>query len=279
MPIDLKEVSDYLGIDLGQAESLDAFRDQFDGTFQKREEARTFTGRLLSSNRTALTKLAKEYELTDAIDPEALKSTDKPWEMTRSLFDAFKSKAEARVAELQEQLSKGGTAAQEEWAKKLEAKDKRVKDLETALQAAQREFEGFKGEVTKKEQDRVLGSYWEESVKALKLDPSVDELRKEGFFTRIRSAYALKLDEEGKPGTYTTDGERVKDSKKHGAYKELAAIMQEEADKLGLTPKNPGGGKPAPALKPTVVPPQRQGAQPQPAGAGFKRPVNPRAWG
>jgi hypothetical protein len=274
MPIDAKEALGYLGVDPEAMESMDVFKETIDSTFQKREEAKQFHGRLISSSRSAISKLAKELELEDAIDKDALNKTDKPWELTRVVVDKLRERYDANINSLNEQIKVGGTTVPEEVAKKLEAREKRVKDLESALNATQAEFEGFKLDITKKEQSRVLDGYRAEAEKSLKFDASVDDLRKEGFLSRVRAKYRVDLDEEGKPAVFDEGGERVKDPKKHGAYKDLASLLSEEAEKLNLTPKNPMAGKTIPGVKPPAAPPQF-GVPP----VRTKRAINPAALG
>ena len=267
MPIELPEVMGYLGVD-PSIESLDAFKETFDTTFQKREEVKGLHGRILSSNRSELQKIAKEYDLEDALDKETLTKSQKPWELTRSIFEKQREKYEA---ELEAAKSTGGQA-DPEVLKKLEAKEKRVKELELALGNQAAEFEGYKGEITKKEQARILDGYRGEAVKAVKFDASVDELKRDGFLARMASKYTPALDDEGKPVALDGNGEKVKDPKKHGAYLDLATLYAQEAEKLNLTTKNANGNRP--------VAPVRQFAQPNPQEVNrSKRPVSPRALG
>jgi hypothetical protein len=267
MPIELPELMGYLGVD-PSIESLDAFKETFDATFQKREEVKTFQGRVLSSNRNGILKLAKELELEDAIDKDGLNKSDKPWEQTRTLIDKLKERHEAEI-----EAAKGtGGQADPEVLKKLEAKEKRVKELELALGNQAAEFEGYKGEITKKEQARILDGYRGEAVKAVKFDASVDELKRDGFLARMASKYTPALDDEGKPVALDGNGEKVKDPKKHGAYLDLATLYAQEAEKLNLTTKNANGNR--------VVTQVRQSVETQVRTVDrSKRPVSPRALG
>jgi hypothetical protein len=249
MPIEVKEIADFLGIEIGTDTTIDAVKESINSKFIPVDKHSTALGELNGKVSHAIKKSFKDIGIE--VDSSELKDKNLT-EMPLVFAAAIKS----RFTELE--AAKGLTAEQAEAKFKgdLDKYKKQLEDLSGLHEGTKNEFTAFKeGVVTKERTGKIQGEF-ENVLKALKFSESASPLAVKGFRADLNETFKFDLSEEGNPIVRDLKGELIKSKVKSGepaTYDEVIKMKFDES-KLGALVDT----KKVPNFTPSYTPPNGQ---------------------
>ncbi len=259
MPIESKEVNSYLGFDEKEVDSIDKFKEKFDGEFVRKAALKDYNsaehkeffpiaiGRVAGTLEKDVTKYAKEAGAE--ITPEEIKG-----KRIQEVVDIAWHKAEDVWKNKIADLEKNAGAGKDELVKELEGKyqklEKKFGDLNTlhaGLQSTYNEEKtGWQSQVKTIKLDNILSKKHE----GIKWNTAAKPLEKEGFFAHLKNNYKVDLDETGNLDLFDKSGARIPNPAKAGTWKSYDDILAEEGTKLGIWEASPHKGNlPRPVIQ------------------------------
>lgn len=250
MPIELKEVAEFLGVKIEEATTLDDLKTQFNTKFVTADKVNTAVGEITGKALHAMKKGFKEIGLeVDAAELKDKAITDIP--------ALFASAAKSKFDEYEK--TKGLTTEQAEAKYKadLDKAHKQITDLNGLLDTTKNEFTNFKTEVVTKERKGAIAREFDGVVGKLKFSESVPALAVKGFKADLSESFQFDIDDNGKHVVRDASGELVKSKAKHGEYATYEEVITEKfvASKLGAVVDSRKVGTFG-APTPTYTPPQ-----------------------
>ena len=245
MPIKPEEAFEVVGFNPADYEDVESFREAMEKKFVARENAhkdKDVTSKVLGAVnaivRRKVSGVAKELGIEVPEEHEAVKMLDHLEPALKGLktqADEWKAKAEKGV----------GEDILNEHKKKLADLEKERNAFQSQAKEFADKYESLFGEVNTSRKKAVLDSEWNKAIGGVQFSSSVDELRKEGFLSKVRGKYRVELDEELKPRLVDADkGEPIKHPRKAGELLTLEEALKIEAKELKLVSENPHGDKP-----------------------------------
>lgn len=248
MPIEIKEVADFLGVKIEDTTTLDDLKSQFNTKFVTADKVNTAVGEITGKAVHALKKGFKEIGLE--IDAAELKD-----KAITEIPTIFANAAKAKFDEYEK--TKGLTTEQAEAKYKadLDKAHKQINDLTGLHSSTIAEFDKFKTDVVTKERNNAINSEFDKVFNSLKFSETKDKYAVKGFRTDLNEAYTFDLSEDGRPVVRDSKGELVKSKAKHGEYATYEEVITEKftAEKMGAvvdTKKVPTFGAPTPQYTP-----------------------------
>lgn len=227
MPIELKDFSKFLDIEINEETTSEQLTEAFNAKYVPVETHSKALGELNGQVQHAIKKSFKDIGLE--VDSAELKD-----KTTKDLPSIFANAAKAKFTELESQ--KGATA--EEIEKKYQADlDKfktTLKDKETLLNDVQTQFEGFKTSIEQEKRTGKIQSEFGKSFGSLKFSESIHELAKEGFKAKIATEYQFDLNEEGQHIVKDKEGNLVPSKVKAGSPATYEEVIVDAFKKSGL---------------------------------------------
>lgn len=250
--METKDILDYLGI---QADSMDELKAQFSqkymtekGIHENRELLAKFTGRTLAKISQSIIGKAKEDEI-EITDGEF---KDKPVEdIFSELTGRYKSRYESQIRDLNAQIGKTGEEAVKPWQEKVTKFESALADEKRAKQEIAQQFEAYKKDSDNRIKETRIQYLRKDIMSGIDYDPQQigDPLKKEGWESHVSKNFRLDYDEHDNPIITDNQGRKIPNPKKADEWLSPKDVLSMEADKLGLTKKNPQGGKPAPRFQ------------------------------
>lgn len=265
--MDNKELLDFLGIEAG---NMEEFKSAFSGKYYTEKQIHNdpkllgkYTGITLKRIKQGILNKAREKEI-----PFTQAEFDNV-DMLEDVFDQLTTKyAETfngKLTELQSQIGKSGEEAIKPYQEKLSKYEQALADEKKAKGEIAQQYEQFK-----KESEGMVRStraqYFKKDVMSeieKGFDPLAvkDDLKMKGWRSHVEENFKFDFDEQDNPVILDKTGSKIKNPKKADEWLGSKDVLAMEADKLGLIPKNPQGGKPV--FTPPVAPPM--GGQHTPA--------------
>lgn len=244
MPIKPEEALEVVGFDPAEYESVEDFRAAVEQKFVARAEAskdKDVVGKVLGQFNHVLTRKFKQ--LSKEIGAE-LPEDAAPLDMLDALTPAIGG-LKKEVTSWKEKAEKGvGDDVVKEWQNKLKTVEKERDTFRDQAKEFGEKYESLNTEIATGKKNAVIKGEWEKAVGGIKFASTVDELRKEGFMSKVRGKYRIDLDDELKPRLVDAEkGEPIKHPKKAGELLTLAEALAFEAKELKLTSDNPHGDK------------------------------------
>lgn len=285
MPIELKPIMTFLGMDDKEIDDFDKFKTAFQSKFDTQENffnSDPFLKKKAEINgafQTMLKKkaLANGIELADS----ELKDSDGKFlpndSIVEHLFSKFNENHKSTVAKIKSEFEANAGKGSKEWQEKYELAEKKAKELETLNEQIKSGFENekknFAGEIKKVK----LQTKKSDLIKSLQFKKDITPLEQAGFTALFESKYDLQLDDKDEVFITDKTGNRIANPATHGAFKSPADVLKEEAVANKVFALNPDGGKPAGAAAtsgffgnafngiqpPAPVQPPSSGGQPQ----------------
>lgn len=250
MPVEAKEVFEYLGIKPEDVKDLDTFKTKFDSEFIKQsminedsEPVKKILGKTFGTLENEIKKKAKAFGLEvdfDAEDFKKKKVTDK----FGFVLESFDAQKKTIIDELTEKAGKGNDEKVKELEEKLNKTKSKVSEYEGLWKKTGEEFEAYKQTAAEKEKSVKLDFYKSEALRNVKFKADINEFEKEGYLSKIEKTYKFDLDENGKAIILDKEGKRIPNPKVSSSFMEIADVLQEEAVKGKLFQLNPDAGKP-----------------------------------
>lgn len=244
MPIKPEEALEVVGFDPAEYETVDDFRQAVEAKFVARSEAskdKDVVGKVLGQFNHVLTRKFKQ--LSKEIGAE-LPEDAAPLDMLDALTPAIGG-LKKEVTSWKEKAEKGvGDDVVKEWQGKLKAAEKERDTFKEQAVEFGKKYDDLNNEITTNKKNGVIKGEWEKAVGGIKFASTVDELRKEGFLSKVRGKYRVDLDDELKPRLVDAEkGEPIKHPRKAGELLTLPEALAMEAKELKLTSDNPHGDK------------------------------------
>lgn len=248
MPIELKDVAEFLGVKIEDATTLDDLKTQFNTKFVTADRVNAAVGEITGKTLTAIKREFKGVGLE--IDPADLK--DKAITEIPSLFA---SAVKAKFDEYETTKGLTNEQADAKYKADLDKAHKQITDLNGLLDTTKNEFTNFKTEVVTKERKGAISREFESVVGKLKFSESVPALAVKGFKADLSESFQFDIDDNGKHVVRDASGELVKSKAKHGEYATYEEVITEKfaASKLGAvvdSKKVPTFGAPTPTYTP-----------------------------
>lgn len=252
MPLEAKELIEYLGFDASKITDIESFKKEFEPEAgkpvfiraDKVEHSHVYpniAGKLLGSIQTKVKSIAKKYGVD--FDPEELKD--------KKVEDIFELSAEkiagshkAIIDELNEKVGKGNDERVKEWETKYQKLESKYNDTKSLAEKIGSEFEGFKGTAAQQLKNYKLDIVKKDIFGKAKIKQNASELELLGFKTKFAEKYDLDLDEN--ENVFIKDrktGTRIQSKTKASDFADPVEVINEFVVEIGLHEKNPAGGK------------------------------------
>lgn len=276
MPIEAKDILDYLGID--GVEKMEDFRGKFEPSYIKKsmidsddEIKGSLFGKVAGTLETEVKSELKKVgvELADG-EFKGMKIEKVVATGLQKLNDYYAGK----IKEISETAGKGSDEkykALEEKYQKLEGK---YKDTDNLLKQSTETWNKKESEFNQSIKNVKLQHQLGREYEGIKWKSGITEIEKKGFHAHIGEKYKIDFDEKEILIPLTTDGHRIPDPKKNGEFKRLSTILEEEGVALGVWETNTNVKDRVP---PRAVAPAHQNRQPDPVFQGRQRVLSERA--
>jgi hypothetical protein len=255
MPIELKQVIEFLGYKPEEIKELDDLKGKFEAEFvrtsainEEFEPVKKLIGQAYGSFDSDLVKVGKANDIavTEIEGWKEAKIKDKLKLLTSELV---KSK-EAIIKDLTVKASQNNDEKLNEITAALEKEKQKRKDTEGLLQNVSKEFDESKAGYEGKLKNIKLDTLRSNALSQIKWIDGVSELQTKGFNSIINEKYKFDLDEAGNKLVVTdAEGKQIQNPKVTGTFKSAEEVLVEEAVKLSLYKLNGDGGKPKPTEK------------------------------
>lgn len=262
-----KELLDFLGI---EATNIDEFKAQFGTKYYTEKQIHDnkdmlgkFTGKTLTKIKQNILKDAREAEIpftNNEFDDADIET------VTKTLKQRHSEMYDAKLADVQAQVGKSGEEAIKPWQEKLTKYEQALADEKKAKAEIAGQFDLYKAESANQIKSTRISYFEKDLMGSIQLDPVAqkDPLKMKGWESHVRENFKFDYDENDQPIILDKTGSKIKNPKKADEWLSPKEVLSAEADKLGLIPKNPQGGKPA------YVAPTQSGS---PAPAQTPRPA------
>jgi len=246
--MEAKELLDFMGI---EAANLDEFKEKFSPkyftekqVFDNKDLLGKFTGKTMGKIKQTMLKEARESEIPftnnefDESDIETVFKTLK----TRQA-DHFTN----QLAEVKSQIGKSGEDAIAPYKEKLTKFEQALADEKKAKQDIMAEYEGYKSTSAGVIKNTRIDYFKKDLMTSIPYDPTAmkDELKRKGWESHVSENFKFDFDETDQPVILDKSGAKIKNPQKADQWLTPKEVLTAEADKLGLIPKNPQGGRPA----------------------------------
>lgn len=247
--MDSKEILDFLGV---EASNLDEFKTAFSGKYYSEKQIHDdpkllgkFTGKTLKKVKQNILNKAREKEIPfthNEFDEAPLE--DVVDTLNARISEGFGTK----ITELQSQIGKSGEEAIKPFQEKLSKYEQALADEKKAKAEIAGQFEQYKSEAATQIKTTKAQYFKEDVMSKIErdFDPLAlkDELKLEGWRSHIEKNFRFDFDEQDNPVILDKTGSKIKNPKKADEWLTPKDVLTMEADKKGLIPKNPQGGKP-----------------------------------
>lgn len=263
--MEIKDLLDYLGVE--DAKDLDSFKKGFQGKYITRAEANDddeikskITGKITGS----ITTLAKRLF---GLSSEEING--KKWE---EIVELGKAKQDSLIEELKSKQGQSSDETVKDLQAKLEKATARLQEykdnnslLQKTLEDTKSDYEGrFKAEKI----NNILST--EKSKVQTKLKSDLSKAEQHYLDSLIKESIKIDFDDQNEVLVLNSEGKRLANPNKAGAFLTLSEAIESIADKEGFIKKNDGG-----KVNPAVFTDNNQKNNGQPQGT--ERRVHPNA--
>lgn len=251
MPISTEDLLGYLGDQFKDVADIDDFKGRFGKTYFTEKQIHSdkdllsrFTGRTFGH----LTKKIKDYAKELELELEEGTFTDQePEKAIRAIGAKLSERAESQINELKGQIGKGGEEAIKPWQEKVAKYEASLNDERKAKKELAAALEAEKLNAANTVKTFKVGYAKKDVMTSLGYDATVmkDDLKRKGWESHVNENFRFDFDEHDQFIITDKEGNKIKNPKKADEWLAPKDVLAMEADKLGLLPKNPQGGKPA----------------------------------
>lgn len=231
--MEIKELTDYLGIDLSEDATIDTFKNSFSEQFIRKDRAadddeikKAIFGKQTREFATEVKRAAKESGIELSEDETKLPVKD----LVRLLPSKKDEFYTAEMEKLKEGSKKPSEAVKEwetkysELERKFQDVDNLRSDLASKYEAKEQEFVTFKKDFKKNE---VVKDVWSKANQFI--SETASDLEKTGFVSYINSNYTIDLEDD--KAVIMKDGHRIPDPNKAGEFLDPVTAIKMEAER------------------------------------------------
>jgi len=248
MAIELKDVADFIGIDITEETTVDQIKESFNSKYvpveKHSKELGAVNGIISSATKKAFKEIGVEYEADEIKGLE-----------TKDLPSFFAEKVKAKFTDLESQ--KGATAEQleEKYKGDIDKFKGQLLEKDTLLTDVKNQFDTFKTEIGQKERSNKIQGEFGKSLSTLKFSESVHELAKEGFKANLAKTYSFDLNEDGKHVVKDAEGNLITSKVRAGepaTYEEvITTAFKDSGLEQVVNPKKTTTFTPTPVPQPS----------------------------
>lgn len=252
MPIELKDVASYLGID---SDNMEDFKVKFSEKYFTddniaestafKEEIGRITGKITGAVKQAAKKLNVEIDWT---------KENPTGKTVESYLDVVINKTGERFSTMETEFERKAAQSKDERAAELEKKfevyKKKYEDTETQLKTVSTTLETERSDFQKNLKNEKINVRKSELFRGLTFKDTITDVEKVGFNSIIESAYNFDIDETDTLIITDKDGSPVWNKEKASEKMTPAKVLEQEAVKQNLFKLNNDGGKTAPRFNP-----------------------------
>ena len=231
--MEIKDLTEYLGIELGEDATIDNFKESFSSQFVRKDRAaddeeiqRAIFGKQTREFATEVKRAAKESGIELSEDEAKLPVKD----LVRLLPTKKDEFYTGQIEKLKEGAKKPSEQVQE-WEQKYSQLNNKYEDTvnllnntKSTLEQKEQEFVTFKKDFKKNE---AVKDVWSKANSFI--SDTASELEKTGFVSYINQNYTIDL-EDDKP-VILKDGHRIPDPNKAGEFLDPITAIRMEAEK------------------------------------------------
>jgi len=250
--MEIKDISEYLGIELGEDDNLDTFKNKFSTSFIRKDRAaededvlKSVMGKQTREYATEIKRVAKESGIELTEEESKLPVND----LLRLIPTKKDETYTSQIQKLKERSKKPSEAVQE-WERKYQQLNTKYEDTvnllnntKSTLQEKENEFVTFQKNFKKNE---AVKDVWSKASSFI--SDTASELERTGFQSYINQNYTIDL-EDDKP-VILKDGHRIPDPNKAGEFLDPVPAIRMEAERKKILK----------VTDPSKVTPQRQEA-------------------
>lgn len=253
MPIEIKEIFDYLGVKPEDIKTIDDFKTTFDKEFlrpsaisEDSEPVKKIVGKLFGTLENEIKKVAKAHELDVDFDADELKGK-KVTEKLKFVFSKYDEKNNTVIEDLKTKASLGNDDKIKDWETKYGKLENKFKDVDNLLKKTSTDFDIYKVEADTKIKSVKLDVHKKDALSKIKFKPDISEFEKKGYLSTIAEKYDFDFDENENFVIKDKKGSFIQSGKTTGTFKNPLEVLEEEAVAGKLFLINKDAGKPAPA--------------------------------
>lgn len=221
MSIELKDITEFTGVELGEDATIDDFKSAFNEKYVPADQHSKKVKEITSRAAHHITKAARDagFEL----DKEEVEKVD-----LFELPNVIMSKASSTINELKENKSATEEEVSKKYQKELETWKSKYNDTKGLLEETSKGFEAFKSEVTTKERNRTIGGYKNKVMGSLNWSDNANDFVKKGFEATLNEKYKFDLSDENKPVVRDADGNLIQSKEKAGQPATYEEVIKNE---------------------------------------------------
>lgn len=253
MPVELKDLADYLGYNdetLKGFENADALKADVDKQFIRRATAnkdvelrKAMFGEMLGSQETAVKASAKKFGIEFKPEEIAGKS---PVQISELALEKFAGLSKSAQEELKKQIGAEPDEKYRSLEEKFNKQSKKVQDYESMLEATKNEFNSFKENTAKELKNSKLNFQKEQLLGGIAWKPGIKDIEKQGFLAIVDKSVNFDFDETGKFVITDKEGHLIPNKAKHGEHLSPEEWLKDATVKNEVIAINPhAAGKPA----------------------------------
>lgn len=250
MPLEAKEILDYLGIKIEDTKTVDEFKTSFDKDFIKQsmitedsEPVKKIVGKIYGTLENEIKKIAKEVELDIDFEAEDFKLLKKVNEKFKFVTGKVEDKYKNTISDLTIKASQGNDDKVKEWEDKYKKAEDKLKEKNTLFNSLKGEYDSYKVDTENKIKNSTLNIHKKEIFGKAKFAEGTKDLEKKGFWTTIGEKYIIDIDENETPIILNSKREKIVSKKTAGTFMTPEEVIEEELISANLYQLNKDGGK------------------------------------
>lgn len=250
MAIELKKVSEYLGLNLEEFKTDEEFKTAFDKEFLKHsavtedsEPVKKILGKVFGTLENDIKKVAKGFELDIDFDGADFQANKKVNDKLKFIIGKYDEKNKLVIADLTAKAALGNDDKIKDLQTKYDKIFQKAKESETLLNSSKTEFETYKTNTANEIKSKTLKGLKNDIYSKAKFLPETNEFTKIGFLKTFEEKYNWDLDENESAVITDTKGAKIISTKTAGAFKTPSELLEEEMIAAKLLVLNPAGGQ------------------------------------
>lgn len=228
-------------LNLEEAESVEAAKEKFQADFLPAKTLNEKVGKITGTINSLAPKLFNEFGVT-------LTDEDFKGKKTEEVLQFAASKAaenyKAKITELEARASgQAGEEVLKQWEQKYTKLEKQLNEERSLKNDVATQFEQFKIGIENEKKSSKISHALENSLKEIKLDPTVNQLTIEGFKGLVKSKYIIDLEDDAPVIKDAKTGEKITSKAKAGTFMSIQDVLLKEATEQNIILKNPHAGQ------------------------------------
>lgn len=277
MPIEPKEIVEYIGIDLEKFDSIDEAKKEFDSKFKTLDSIKSdpsirneLFGRKVGELETVFKRTAREAGVS--FDDNEI-SGKKFEELIPLAFEKLNSSYSSQIEELKANSNSGTDERIKTLSETLEKQKKEYSQLQNLMKTSIDGLQNEKHELESSMKNYKLDIHKNQVMSQLKLKSQITEIEKKGFDALINENLNFDFDESGSIFVSDKKGNKIPNPNKAGEFMAPLDALSELAKKAGVVEVNPHANRQTASTvhlhgSPTAEAPRRE------VSAAYRKRVN-----